>query len=96
MRLSVGQLIQVGFNLHIKTVKIRDEIQSEIQTSKSEGVVPAWVDFFTWNQPQVKDSRQLFLLQQSQHSEGGKDDIMLTNNIKSNKVRSLFGLHSLM
>lgn len=44
----------------------------------------------------INHSRQLFLLQQSQHSEGGKDDIMLTNNIKSNKVRSLFGLHSLM
>lgn len=96
MRLSVGPLIQVGFNLHIKRAKIRDKIQPEIQTSKSEGVVPAWVSFSTWIQPWMKDSGQLFLLQQSQHSEGGKDDIMFTNNIKSKKVRSLFGLHSPM
>jgi len=48
--------------LYIKTARIRDETQPEIQTSKSEGAFPAWMNFFTWNQPQRKDSGQLFLL----------------------------------
>lgn len=82
----------MGFNLHIKTAKIRDEIQPQIQTSKSEGVVPAWINFFTWNQPQMKDCGQLFLLQQPQVEK----KTLCSQAALKTAAWSLFGLHSLM
>lgn len=94
MRLPVGQLLLVGFSLHVKTDKTRDEIQPETQTSTSEGVQSLFMSSHGINH---KWKTLVISFSCSNHSipESGKEDVF-TNSIKTNKVRSLSGLHSLV
>lgn len=89
MRLPVGQLLLVGFSLRVKMVKHRDEIEAETQTSTGEGVQSLLMSSHGINH------KWKTLVTLPPATEGGKE-VVFTNTIKTNKARSLSGLHSLV